>query len=183
MKLANVSDRIHAAGGEVIAVSVDAPARQAAMFKRWPTPNVLYVSDPGGTSLLEPMGMYDPVERDGIALPGLFVIGPDGEEVFGYRGRDFADRTHDGDVLDALDALGLDPIEPPPGGPDVPGVDVDQRGAFRPDMFGLYFRGNRFAAVAIGGRAEGDEAKSLAREHRLMADSMLEAWSEVSSPG
>ena len=45
MKLASQSDRLHAAGAEVIAISVDDDERQAAMFARWPTPNVLYVSD------------------------------------------------------------------------------------------------------------------------------------------
>lgn len=179
MKLATVNDQIHRAGAEVIAISVDSEERNAAMLERWPTPNVLYVSDPGGETYLQPLDMFDPEERDGIALPGLFVIDPDGNEVFAYRGRDFADRTHDDDLLEVLEGLGLDPIEPPPGGPVIDGVDVDQKGAFAPKLFGPYFAGNRFGAIAIGGRAEGDEAKGLAREHRKMAESMLEAWKVV----
>ena len=179
MKLANEADRIHAAGGEVIAVVVDSEERNAAMFQRWPTPHVQYVSDPGGENILKPIGMFDPEERGGIALPGLFVIDPDGNEVFGYRGRDFADRTHDDDVIDALEGLGLDAIEPPAGGPVDPDVDLAQKGAFQPKMFGPYFMGNRFGAIAIGGRAESDEAKTLAREHRQMAEGMLEAWQAV----
>ena len=183
MKLASLSDRIHAAGGEVIAVSVDSDARNAAMFARWPTPHVLYVSDPDGSTILGPMDRFDPDERGGIARPGLFVIDADGNEVFGYRGHDFADRRHDDDVIDALEALGLEPIEPVAGGPtadDIEGdVDVDQKGAFTPKLFGPYFTGNKFAALAIGMRAEGDEAKTLAREHRQMADSMLAAWKQV----
>ncbi len=183
MKLASVSDRIHQAGAEIIAISVDSDERNAAMLERWPIPNVLYVSDPGGETYLKPMDMFNPEDRDGIALPGLFVIDPDGNEVFGYRGRDYADRTHDDDLIDVLDGLGLDPIDPPAGGPVVEGVDVDQRGAFTPQMFGPYFRGNMFGAGAIGSRAEGDEARSLAREHRKMAQSMLEAWGEVKRSG
>lgn len=176
-----MSDRIHQAGGEVIAISVDPEERQAAMFQRWPTPNVLYVSDPGGETYLKGIEMFDPDERDGLALPGLFVIDPDGNEAFGYRGRDFADRTHDEDVFEALEGLGLDAIEPPAGGPVGDGVEVDQKGAFTPKLYGPYFTGNRFGAIAIGGRAEGDEARGLAREHRKMAEGMLDAWKEVNS--
>jgi hypothetical protein len=178
VRLASVSDRIHAAGGEVIAISVDNDERQAAMFRRWPTPSVRYVSDPGGDTYLRALDLFDPNERDGIALPAILVLDPAGNEVFAHRGRDFADRTHDEDVSAALEALRLDPLDPPEGGP-VADVDVDQRGAFQPGTMIPYFRGNRFAAVAIGLRAEGDEARSLAREHRLMCDATLEAWNAV----
>lgn len=162
----------------MIAVSVDDDERQAAMFARWPTPHTRYVSDPGGRALLQPLGLFDPDERGGIALPASLVIGPDGGEVARLVGRDFADRTHDDDVFAALEGLGLDAIEPPAGGPTAE-VGIDQRGAFQPSMFTPYFKGNRFAAVAIGGRAEGEEAKSLAREHRHMCDASLAAWNEI----
>lgn len=178
MRLASQTDRIHAAGGEVIAISVDSEERQAAMYRRWPTPHVLFVSDPGGETYLQALDLYDPEERGGIALPAMLVLDPDGNEVYGYRGRDFADRTHDEDVFAALEALGLDAIEPPRGGP-MAEVDVDQKGAFQPRMVTPYFKGNRFAAVAIGRRAAGDEARDLAREHRKMCDAILEAWDTV----
>lgn len=178
MRLAFNADQIHAAGGEVIAVSVDDDERQAAMFARWPTPHIQYVSDPGGTNVLQPLGLFDPEERGGIALPAALVIGPDGDEVARFVGRDFADRTHDDEVFAALQGLGLDAIDPPAGGP-VAEVDTDQRGAFQPQMFVPYFKGNRFASVAIGSRAEGDEATSLAREHRHMCDAALAAWAEL----
>lgn len=174
-----MSERIHAAGGEVIAVCVDDDERLAAMFERWPTPSVRYVSDPGGATFLQPLGLFDPDERGGIALPGMLIIDPDGNEVFRYSGRDFADRTHDEDVFAALESLDLDAIDAPSGGPVVEGVGVVQRGAFQPSRYSVYFMGNRFGAIAIGGRAEGDEAKTLAREHRLMCDAMLSAWDEV----
>lgn len=178
MRLAANAERLHAAGGEVIAVSVDDEQRQAAMFARWPTPHIRYVADPGGATILRPLDLYDPDERGGIALPALLVLDPDGAEVFGYRGRDFADRTHDDDAYEALEALDLGPIEPPAGGPVGDG-DVAQPGAFTPRMLTPYFKGNRFAAIAIGRRADGDEAKDLAREHRLMCDATLAAWDAV----
>lgn len=178
MRLAAASDRIHASGAEVMAVSVDDDIRQAGMFDRWPTPNVRYISDPGGQQILQPLGLFDPQERDGIALPGMLVIAPDGSEAYRYQGRDFADRTTDDDVYAALDALGLDAIEPPEGGPvaDVPG---DLRGFFRPTDFASYFRGNKFGAIAMQGRVSDPEAKALAREHRIMADVTLDAWAAV----
>lgn len=175
MRLAAAADRIHGAGAEVIAISVDDEIRQAGMFQRWPTPNVLYVSDPGGERYLAPLGLYDPEERDGIALPGMLVLDPDGAEAYRYQGRDFADRTTDDDVYAALDELGLDRIEPPAGGPEAE-VPEDLRGYFRPSDLGAYFRGNKFGAIAIGGRLADPDARAAAREHRLMADATLDAW-------
>lgn len=176
-----MNDRIAAAGAEVIALGVDSEERNAAMFARWPTPHVTYVSDPGGETYLEAMDLYDPEDRGGIALPALLVIDADGNEVFGYRGQDFADRRNDDDVIEALEALDLDAIEPVAGGPVVDGVEERQKGAFTPKLFGPYFTGNKFAAIAIRGRAQGDEAKTLAKEHQHMAQSMLDAWAELNS--
>ena len=82
-------------------------------------------------------------------------------------------------MFGALEGLGLEPIDPPPGGPVVDGVDIDQRGAFQPRMLTPYFKGNRFGAIAIQRRAEGDEARGLAREHRIMCDGILDAWDAV----
>ena len=185
MKLASLSERISNAGGEVIAISVDGDERTAAMPARWPTPHVLYVSDPGGERYLQPLDMFDSNERDGIALPGLFVIDPDGNEVFGYRGNDFADRRNDEDLFAKLEPLGLASFAPPAGGPTaLPNGDApeeQQKGAFAPKLFGPYFAGNKFGAIALGMRAEGDEAKTLAGEHRDMAQSMLDAWASLNS--
>ncbi|MGB3735540.1 MAG: hypothetical protein WA964_11330 [Ilumatobacter sp.] len=176
-----MSNRISAAGAEVIALSVDSVERNAAMFERWPTPHVQYVSDPGGDTYLKPLDLFDPDERGGIALPALLVIDADANEAFGSRGTDFADRRNDEEVIAALEALGLDPIEAPTGGPVVEDVDVEQKGAFTPKLFGPYFSGNKFGALAIRSRARGDEAKKLAKEHQHMAQSMLDAWQEVNS--
>ena len=163
----------------MIALSVDSEERQAAMFARWPTPHVTYVSDPGGERYLQALDLYDPDERGGIALPALLVVDPEGNETFGYRGGDFADRRHDDDVIEALEALDLGPVDPPSGGPVVEGADVAQSGAFQPDMLGLYFRGNRMAAVAIQGRLGRTEAGLVAREHRIMCEGILDAWEQV----
>lgn len=176
-----MNDRINAAGAEVMALSVDSEQRNAAMSERWPVPHTRFVSDPGGDTYLKAMGLFDPDERDGIARPALLVIDADGNEAFGYRGADFADRRNDDDVIEALEALDLDAIEAPAGGPVVDGVDVDQTGAFAPKLFVPYFLGNKFAALAMRARAEGDETKTLAKEHQHMAESMIGAWQTLNA--
>ncbi len=178
MRLASERDRLHNAGGEVIAVSIDDETRQAGMFARWPTPNVLYVADPDRSLLIEPLGLSDPDDDRGIALPAMIVIDPYGNEVYRYVGRDFADRTTDDEVFAALEGLRLDSIEPPAGGP-VADVPSDLGRYFRPGDLVPYFKGNRFAAVAIGGRTEDPELRGIAREHRLMADATLAAWESL----
>jgi hypothetical protein len=178
--LASESDRIHAAGGEVIAVGIDSDVRQAGMFRRWPTPHVLYVADPDRSVIIEPLGLTDPDDERQIARPAMLVIDPDGREVYRYVGRDFADRTTDEQVYAALEGLGLDPIEPPAGGP-VGDVPADLGRYFSPDHLLPYFRGNRFGAAAIGGRTDDAGFRALAREHRTMAEATLAAWETLTT--
>jgi hypothetical protein len=175
VKLASEYGRVHAAGAELAAVSVDDEVRQAGMSKRWGFTHTRFVSDPGGASYLQAIGLFDPDERGGIALPGMVVVNPDGVEVYRYQGRDFADRTNDDDLWAAIEALGLPAVDPPPW---VPGVEVpgDMRGFFRPADFNAYFRGNVSGAAAIGRRVADDASRELVQEHRLMSQSMLEAW-------
>ncbi len=178
MRLGADADRIHGAGGEVIAISVDDADRQAGMFARWPTPNVSYVSDPGGEQFLQALDLYDPEERGGIGLPGMLVLDPEGTVVYRYVGRDFADRTTDAEVLAALRSLSLPAIDPPPGGPvgDVP-AGLDR--FFGTDHLVPYFKGNRSGAVAIGGRLDDRAARAVAREHRVMCEMTLAAWEQL----
>ena len=182
MRLGADADRIHRAGGEVIAISSDDEVRQAGMFARWPTPHVQYVSDPDGATYLRPLELFSPEERGGIGLPGLLIIDPDGDVVYRYVGRDFADRTTDEAALTALERLSLSPIDPPEGGPvlEVPD-DLDR--FFAPRDLVPYIKGNRFGAVAIGGRLpESDsDARAVAREHRLMCEATLAAWEQLTT--
>jgi hypothetical protein len=105
--------------------------------------------------------------------------------VFGYRGNDFADRRNDEDLFAELEPLGLASFAPPAGGPTaLPNGDAPeehQKGAFTPKLLGPHFTGNKFGAIALGMRAEGDEAKTLAKEHREMSQSILDAWASLNS--
>lgn len=165
----------------MIAVSVDDEARQAGMFARWPTPNVLFVSDPDRSRIIEPLGLSDPDDDRRIARPAIIVLDPAGDEAYRYVGRDFADRTTDPEVYAALEALELGPIAPPRGGP-VGAVPNDLGRFFRPDHLVPYFRGNRFGAAAIGGRTDDEGFRAIAREHRKMAEATLEAWKSLTPP-
>ena len=146
------------------------------MAQRWGFTHTRFVSDAGGEAILQPLGLFDPEERGGIALPGMVIYSPAGDEVYRYQGRDFADRTNDDDLFEALDGLGLPPVDPSPWTGDGVTVPDELRGFFSPDMFGPYFRGNRFAAAAIGGRLDDKAARAIAREHRVMSEASLEAW-------
>ena len=170
-------DRIHDAGAEVVAVSVDDEIRQAGMAERWKFTHTRFVSDPGGETYLRPLGLFDPEDRGGIALPGMLIFSADGEEVYRYESRDFADRTKDDELIAALTALGLDSVDPTPWSANVE-VPNDLRSYFLPDDLPAYFRGNLFASVAIGRRIVDDECRAVAKEHRIMSQANIDAWKD-----
>ena len=175
MRLATNYSRLHDAGAELVAISVDDDVRQAGMATRWGLTYTRMVSDPGGERYLKPLGLFNPDERDGIALPAMVVVEPGGMEVYRYRGRDFADRTNDDDLWQALAALGLPPVQPERWSADVI-VPDDLDRYFRPSDLPGYFRGNMFGAVAIAGRLDDPAAKAIAAQHRDMARATIDAW-------
>ncbi len=151
------------------------------MSRRWKLGATSMISDPGGVEILQPLGLFDPDERNGIALPGMVIIDPAGDEVYRYQGRDFADRTNDDDVFAALADLALAPVDPGPWHTDID-VPDDLRGYFRPQDLGPYFRGNMFGAIAIRGRLDDPAAQAIANEHRSMAKATLDAWELHNAP-
>ncbi len=175
MRLATQYDRIHAAGAEFAAVSVDDDVRQAGMARRWGLSHSRMVSDPGGERYLKPLDLFNPGERNGIALPGMIIVDPDGNEVYRYQGRDFADRTNDDDLWETLAGLGGAPVDPPPWTPDVD-VPDDLRGFFRPRDFGPYFRGNFYGSVAIEMRLTDADSAAIAHQHGAMSKANVDAY-------
>jgi hypothetical protein len=175
VRLASNSERLHGAGAELVAISVDDEVRQAGMARRWGLTHTRMVADPGGERYLRPLGLFDPEDRGGIALPAMVAVASDGTEVYRYQGRDFADRTNDDDLYEALEALGLPPVDPAPWEPQVD-VPDDLRGFFRPEDFAAYFRGNLFGAQAIAGRLDDPAAKAIALQHRDMSKATVDAW-------
>lgn len=126
------------------------------------------LSDPGGRGLLRTLDAYNPDERGGIGKPGVFVVGPDGDEQFREVARDFADRISEDELLAQVRKLdlpattqpALDSVEPQPGDEAMPVR------ALLP-----YCRGARFAAKAMGMRhpqARADADRYVAQMDRYM---------------
>jgi len=167
--------RIHRLGAEVIAVVVDPEGRNAALAKRWHLPFRI-ASDPGGERFLKPLDLWNADERDGLAVPALLVISPQGEETFRVRSRDFADRVNDEDAIGSLEKHGYPPLDPPPPAWQSQVEPEIDRGAYKPEFFGPYFRGNRFGAVALSLRVKDPAALEEIKAHSEMSSSFLAAW-------
>jgi len=158
-----------------MAIVVDSEGRNIALAKSWHLPFRI-ISDPGGLHILKPLDLWNADERGGIAVPALVVISPEGEEVFRVRSRDFADRVNDENALVALEKQGYPALDPsPPAWQSQVEPEIDRR-AFKPEFFGAYCRGNRFAAVALSGRVKDPTALAEIKAHEEMSSSFLVAW-------
>ena len=174
MRLANELDEIHRLGREVVAIVVDPPERNSAFAARWGLPFPIH-HDPGGLMYLQPLELWKPNERGGIALPALVVLAPNGSLAYQFRSRDFADRPTDDDLLATLAALERAPIAaPPPWSSDA--APVEDPGALRTETFGPYFRGIRFGTIALSARMVDARDSDEARAMSAMAASFLDAW-------
>jgi alkyl hydroperoxide reductase subunit AhpC len=167
--LAQRYDEFLAAGVRLAGVSVDSPARNAAMITKLRLPFTM-LSDPDGTQLLQPLDAWNPgAPRGDIGRPGVFVFDADGNERFGQVGRDFADRITEDELLERVEALALSPTDQPPLArvDPQPGDDAMPVRALLP-----YSRGAKFAAKAMGLRhppAEDDAKRYVAQMDRYMA--------------
>ncbi len=125
---------------------MDAPGQHAAMVQklRLPFP---YLSDPDRTGAIEPYGVVDQKDPRDISRPAMILVGPEGEEVWRFVSRDFADRLPEDEVLGVAGARGWAPADqdPPAAGTPEPGPKALDVGFLVP-----YFRGARFAALAMG---------------------------------
>ena len=129
-------------------VVVDPPEQNAAMVEKLGLPFPI-LSDPDRSAVIEPYGAADPKDQRNIGRPTIMAIGTDGSELFRMGSRDFADRPSEEELVDTLEALDLPPTSQPTPtvGPAVPGPKAMPREALVP-----YYRGARFAAVALGNR-------------------------------
>lgn len=105
------------------------------------------LSDPDRQAAIGPLGFSNPTDERNIAYPGTVIFDTEGNETFRWQSRDFADRIPEDDVLAELRKLGHPPTtqSPPTLGTSEPGPK-----AMPFDQLGAYFRGARFAAVALG---------------------------------
>ncbi len=157
----------------MVGISVDDPAKNAAMVEKLQLPFPL-LSDPDGAKAIKPYDVWH--EGKGYARPAVVVVSPDGEQVVRQVGGEFSDRISEPELVDRIrnlgrdTELGLDSVKQAP--PDTQQPEPGDE-AFPMDSMVPYFTGARFAAIALGVRAP--DAKEQADALRDQAQRYVEA--------
>jgi hypothetical protein len=127
-----------------------------------------YLSDPDRSKVIIPWGVADEKDDRQIARPAVVVVKPDQEEAFRFVSRDFADRLPEDLLVTAIQQLGLAPTtqEPPRIGPAEPGPR-----SLSPHDLRIYYRGARFAALAMGLR-HGHHAEEIKADSKAYVAEM-----------
>lgn len=165
-----------AAGARLFGVSVDPPARNAAMVEKLELPFPL-LSDPDRSAAIGPLGVADEQDQRSISRPAMILVAPDGTEAWRFVSRDYADRLPEDEVLERIRGLGLAPTSQSP-----PETVDPQAGpeAVRLEALPAYFRGARYTALALGLRHGRDHepikvdskayVAEMDRYHRAVSD-------------
>lgn len=151
----------------IVGVDIDSPAQHSAMIEKLDLPFPL-LSDPDRRSVIEPWGLADPKDPRELARPAMVLVDTGGEERFRFVSRDFADRLPEDDVLEAIRALGAEPVTQPP--PE-PGAAEPGPNAMPLDGLPYYLRGARFAALAMGLR-HGHHDESIKDDSKAYVEEM-----------
>lgn len=158
----------------MVLASVDPPEVQLAMNETWFLP-FRWVSDPGGTTLAKPLDAWN-ADRE-VFKPLVLAVAPDGREVFRELSRDFTDRPDDEPVLEALESLGLDPVDVPPWRPPDAEPQPSSK-AFKPSSFIPYFRAIRMNTTALAERMVDERDRDQLVAETRMAASFLAAFDD-----
>ncbi len=140
------------------------------------------LSDPGGEQAIKPYGVWH--EGESYARPAVVIVSPQGDEVFRQVGGEFSDRLSEPELVQKIkdlqrgDSLASSVKQPPPR--DLVQPDAGD-GAFPASAMRPYFRGVRFAAVALSMRAP--EAEEQAEALRDQADRYLQAAKRAKTQG
>lgn len=136
------------------------------------------LSDPDRSLAIEPFGVADPKDRRSLSRPAMVLIGPDRQEQWRFVSRDFADRLPEEDALEQARSLGLPAVTQDP---PIPGNPTPGPRAMPYDQFLTYFRGARFAALAMGLRhGHLDESvKEDSKAYVAEMDRFIEAIKEL----
>ena len=164
-------------GARIAAVSVDPPEVNAAMGDKLALPFAV-LSDPGGERAIKPYDVWH-AERS-IAKPAIIVLASDGREMYRYVGVDFMDRPDDGDVLGALDALGLSSL--PEASGTAPHLDPHPSQRAMPlETLAPYMRGVQFAMGGMAERMRDPYDREQARHTAAMAERYVRAQAATRS--
>lgn len=158
-----------AAGAIVAGVSVDPVGANAAMLDKLRLPFPL-LSDPDRSVAIGPYGVADERDPRNIAIPTTVLIATDGEEVWRKASFDFAERPDEDEVLDVVRSMNwpsTTQAPPTPGTPE-PGAK-----AMPFSSLSAYFRGAKFAAIAMARRFP--EAKENAKAYAAQMDRYIDA--------
>ena len=158
-------------GATVAAIVIDAPGQNAAMVAKLALPFPV-LSDPEGERAIKPYGVWD--EPGKMSRPAILVLAPDGREVYRYVGVDFMDRPHEDEVVAALDALGLPPLDLPIATVHHLDPAPGPRALSLPNL-AVYMRGVRFATQALAGRARDPFDRAEAERTSKMAERFMAA--------
>jgi alkyl hydroperoxide reductase subunit AhpC len=156
-------------GSELVGVSVDPPEVNAQLIHKLRLPFPL-LSDRDGEAVIKPLeAWHDDPTHGFISRPGIVAIAPDGRIIHYYVGADFMDRRPDEqEVFEELEALGLEPHDPPPLNP-AQGHPSEAGARVTPDYLFAYYRGIHFATKALSGRVEDEAARAeIDRTHRQL---------------
>ncbi len=160
-------------GGRVFGISADTAPMNAAMVDKLGLPFPI-LADPDREQAITPLGFADEKHPNNISRTGSLVISPEGEIVFEYLGRDYADRPMEDELLDALGSLSLAATTQ-----DLPELGEIEPGprAMPLDGIGPYFRGAKFAALAIRSRYRefGEEFADDLKAYVGMVERYIEA--------
>lgn len=164
-------------GGRVYGISADTAPMNAAVVEKLALPFPV-LSDPDRSEAITPLGFADEKDPRQISRPGTLIIDTSGNIVFSITGRDFADRPNEDTLLAALAELGL-----PATTQDPPDIGESKPGEKAMAYEGLphYFRGAKFAVLALRGRhrGAGDEYADDTKSYVQMVDRYLEALPAV----
>lgn len=166
-----------ARGGRVYGLSADSAAQNSAVMEKLALPFPI-LSDPDRESAITPLGFADPGDPRSIALTAVAIIDPSGDVAFSRIGRDYADRPDEEELLEVLGRMGLPPTtqDPPEVGDAQPGES-----AVSVDDLAPYFRGAKFAVLALRRRFRdaGSDFAADTKQYVQMVERYAEALRSV----
>lgn len=175
--MAQRHDEFLARGARVYGLSADTAPMNTAIVEKLALPFPV-LSDPDRAEAITPLGFADEKDPRQISRPGTVIIDPDGEIAFSVTGRDYADRPDEDDLLEALERLSL-----PATTQDPPELGESQPGEKAMAYEGLphYFRGAKFAVLAVRGRyrALSEELADDTKRYVQLVERYLEALPAV----
>ena len=175
--MAQRHDEFLARGGRVYGLSADPAPMNTAIVEKLALPFPV-LADPDRSEAITPLGFADEGDPRQISRPGTLIVDTSGNVVFSVTGRDYADRPDEDTLLGALEDLGLPATTQAP-----PDLGESQPGEKAMAYQGLshYFRGAKFAVMALRGRHRGlgEEFGDDTKRYVQMVERYLEALPAV----